>query len=128
MSNAAQNDLRDKLEFETLFASQMADYFNDVANSFLELSRIGVILNVRQRFDDRLIALLKSHYERVEKPFSHRVRNVLPFDVASTFEEDREISNELLSYNDIRSQIQSRNINTTTQKDINDAMDQAGSF
>ena len=128
MANAAQNDLRDKMRFEALFRREMTAYFNKVVNTFILRSRNRLPFDVRNLFDEELAAIFTAHYKRVEKPFSTRIRNVLPREVQSTVEEDRLIAQALNQFNSIRSQIQAKNVNDTTTRNINESLAIAISF
>lgn len=128
MANAAQNDLRDKMKFEAMFNRELTRYFNKVVNAFLLRSRNRLPFNIDELFHEELKAILINHYERVEVPFSNRIRPVLPREVQSTVEEDRLINSTLAQFNGIRAELQAKNINNTTARNIFQALEQARSF
>ena len=118
MANAAQNDLRDKMKFEPMFDRELAAYFDKVVKVFLIRSKSKLPFNIDDLFHDELRNILLNHYKRVEVPFSNRIRPVLPDDVQSTVEEDLAITRTLDQFNRIRSELQAKNINRTTEKNI----------
>ena len=110
------------MRLEAEFRKVINSYFNSIISTFLTLGRNKLPLNVRSRFDERLQSILVTQYLRVEKVFDHLMRDKLPKEIASTVEEDRIISNSLKRFNEVRSHLQSRNINETTQKQITESM------
>lgn len=119
--NASESQIK-KLRLEIQFRTVMVNYFNKIVNTFLMLGQNKLPLNVSQRFDDELKAILITQYLRVEKVFDHGGRDFLPRELQSTAEEDREINRALRSFNNLRSTLQTENMNRTTQRQIEESL------
>jgi len=128
MANAAQNDLRDKMRFEAQFNRELDEYFEKVVRAFILRSRNRLPFNLDELFHDELRNILLTHYQRVTGPFSNRIRPVLPKDVLSTVEEDRTITRTLDQFSRIRAELQAKNINDTTKRNLEQSLQQAREF
>lgn len=118
----ATESQKKKLRLEVQFRVVMTSYFNKIVNTFLMLGKNQLPLNVSQRFDDELKAILMTQYIRVEKVFDHAGRDGMPKELRSTAEEDRTIDNALKGFNNIRSTLQTENMNRTTQRQIEQSL------